>query len=105
MSGGLDDVFGDMPGRPDHPDFWKLSEVVLGNDGRMEDPDPKALVNLVEEVINMEVMVYVAQQRAMRPLQESGAQAISAETFSILVAIWMDGFMAGAKYAQRHPKE
>lgn len=105
MSGGLNDFFGDVPGRPDHPDFWKLSEVVLGNDGRMEDPDPNALIKLVEEIIDMSVMTYMAQQRAMRPLQNMGVQVIEPDTFALMVSIWMDGFMAGAKYQKSHPKE
>lgn len=93
--------------RPDHPDFWKLAEVVLGLDGRLEDEgDAEDLLkNLVEEIISMDVVVYVAEQRVTRPFQHMGLNTVPMGLFASMMATWMDGFMAGARFVQRHPKE
>lgn len=97
----MDDFFGPAPGRPDHPDFWKLSGVLLLLDGRMESVKslPKAdqeavFVDTITEIVDLESIVYVAQQRAVRVLPPDA----DLRTTAVVTSIYIDAFIAGANY-------
>ena len=104
-TGPFDGPFmGDFPSRPDNDDFWKLSELVLQQDGKTEDPnfdfdayiasvvDPASLTYFREQRVGM------ALQRAAPMLRRPGGQQIVAES------IWLDAFMLGVAFGRRHPE-
>lgn len=91
----LKDLFSDFPDRPDHPDFWKLSEIVLQLDGRaMEDESDFA--STLASMMDPKSLCYMARQRAMR-LLERGLVS--------LTSLYIDGFAAGYRYAERKNQE
>ena len=75
--------------RPDHPDFWLLSEVVLDLDGQADNAMGS---DAMDRMISSEVAVYFARQRALRAVQ-AGLAGPSSEP--ALAATWLDGLVAG----------
>lgn len=107
----FDDVFGPgvVGGRPDHPDFLKLANVLLKMDSGLDprNPDEAAKerqyqARLAEVGINPEVLAYAASQRAFRLLGVTDRrQMLNPETVHqvmMLASIWVDAFVAGAYY-------
>jgi hypothetical protein len=96
----MDDVFGELPGRPDHPDYWRISEIVLRHDGAVEEAPIEernaAWMRLIGELVDdLEGLTDVAMKRTMFAL---GAQA-DYETAAKATASFIDGFATGAEYA------
>lgn len=107
----LNDVFGVMPNRPDHPDMWKLSEILLGMDAGMEPSVPaeekEALwqKRVTEVGINPEVVSYAATQRAfgsagVRTRNDLLDPAKAIQVMR-LASAWLDGFIAGARFKEQ----
>lgn len=104
----LNDVFGAMPDRPDHPDMWKLSGILLGMDAGLEPGVPavekEALwqKRIAEAGINPEVVSYAATQRAFRSVgvQTRNDLLDPAKAIQVmrLASSWLDGFVAGARF-------
>jgi hypothetical protein len=90
----MTDAFDPHPGRPDHPDFWKLSDVILQQDGKTEDEDFD-LAAWVSEVCDLDVVFYMAMQRGLRMGVPPG----------VAFPLWLDAFMAGAAYAKKKASE
>lgn len=86
--------------RPDTPQFWMLSDILIEQDSIAE---TEGLAAAVENVIDLETLAYVAQQRAFRSLNiYTEAQAFTRqEEVAQLAAIWMDAFVTGAKYEHK----
>ncbi len=80
------------PNRPDHPDFWKLAAIIQDYDSAAE--DGIALERLVSPVVDMESLLYMAEQRGLRMKPATSGEAIK------LAATWLDGFVVGARYRQ-----
>lgn len=97
MTDAMNEFFGDAPGRPDHPDFWKLSETVLGMDALTEETHgfEDALAAIP---VDAQSLVYVAQQRASRAVDIDNPV-----TFVAGAACWLDGFIAGTRYRESKP--
>lgn len=86
-----------FPKRPDHPDFWRISEVVLQHDGEaVEGKLP--LEEIVKDTVDPTSLTYFAMQRAGMTCQKAGMPESLAP---VLGSVWLDGFMAGAKFQQR----
>lgn len=88
MTSAMDDFFGTFPRRPNHPDFWKLSSVVLSLDA---DSD-KGYEVVVGEVIDVDSLTHCAEQRTGR--------IFGPRNLAENVSSWMDGFMAGVRYGR-----
>lgn len=96
------------PNRPDHPDYWRLSEVVLrldawGSDPRIRTvqflagPNAKDPVDeLFERTIDPATLVYFANQRALRVAKILPEKPPHEQ----LRAAWIDGFMLGSHFIQ-----
>lgn len=99
-TGPFDGPFmGHFPARPDHPDFWKLSDVVLQHDGLTEEPSFD-MRSHIATVLDPESLLYLVDQRVRRQLERSPhGPLITAQ------ALWLDAFMVGVAFAQQHPKE
>lgn len=96
------EFFTGFPDRPDAPEFWKLSDVVLRNDARCSESE-EGFEEVITEVIPIEVLTYMAEQRAMRVIHPL-AVLIDPELFISLTAMFMDGFLIGANYAKEAGK-
>ena len=102
---GMDEFFGKRRHRPDHPDFWRISEVVLGMDAEFDPMDPPegdrdALWKArVEEVVDASSVMYMASQRVMRAFGPPG-DLDEARRQATIVALYIDAFIAGAKFQQ-----
>lgn len=89
------DLFGGFPNRPDHPDFWKLSNVVLWMDGACEDEGGFKRV-MAEAGVDARSLVYMAHQRAMRAYNGTDQATLMA-----LTAVYLDAFLAGVHFVKR----
>ena len=90
----MDEVFGYRPDRPDHPDFWRLTAVVMGLDIAVEAGEDVNHTRL-GKAVDLASVRYMARQRAMR------ARALTAKPFPgwsplrALTAVYLDGFLCG----------
>lgn len=92
------DSFEHFPGRPDHPDFWKLSDVLLRNDGRVSE-DNGGFTATVTEHIDSDVLAYVSVQRALIQCHHQQMPP-TPQTVAVLAAMWVDGFIMGCGYTK-----
>lgn len=83
-----------FPNRPDTPEFWHLSEIVLANDA-----NSGGLRNVVGQFIEMRVLEYMAMQRAAMACEKIG---LPDEVIPALAAAIIDGFCAGAAYERKY---
>lgn len=86
------DDFLNRPGRPQHPDFWKLSDLQLALDGEATEGGRSA-EQIVGEIIDIEVLTYWAKQR----LLFFGVTRPSPGW----VAFYLDAFTTGARWQER----
>lgn len=86
-----------FPDRPTHPDFWRMSESVLQHDGQATE-GKQSVEQIVGETVDVESLKYFATQRAGTACQLSG---LPEAMVPVLAGVWMDAFMAGARYQQR----
>lgn len=84
---GIEDVFGKRSHRPDHPDFWRISEVLLANDGDMEaarttDEKETAWAKRTGSVVDVPSVTYASIQRTIlasaHPAHHPGQRTILA---------------------------
>lgn len=90
---------GDFPGRPDHPDFWVLVDVVLQHDGKTENPAFDMATHLAT-VLDPDSVRYMAEQRVRRFVDHSNAP-VEVQ----VAAAWLDAFMIGVEFARRRSTE
>lgn len=96
--------------RPDHPAFWQLSEIAIGNDTAVKD-DPAKLTEILEAIMPKEVVTYVAAQRGRLICEKSGvpndhdvANVIvpTVFLFAFSTGSWIDGFAMGAAWQKKY---
>lgn len=80
-----------FPNRPDHPDFWLISQTLIDLDAQM-DNHTSPFTDTVGRVVDPQSLMYAAQQRALRSGVQNPGVRMKVE------AAWMDAFMAGASY-------
>lgn len=80
------------PGRPDHPDFARLRDLVNGLDEATE-RDGRLVVEVIAETLDEESATYMAIQRALRLNQATGLPV------EALASIWLEGLIVGARFA------
>jgi hypothetical protein len=81
-----------FPDRPDHPDFWKLSNTVLQHDGKVEDPDFD-LLTYIATIVDPASLRYFMQQAAPMVTLVGAEPAVQ--------SLWMDAFLVGVLYAKQ----
>lgn len=86
-----------FPKRPTHPDFWRISEVVLQHDGEADEGN-QSMGEIVKDTVDLESLTYFAMQRAGMTCQRSG---LPDALVPVLGSVWLDAFMAGARFQQR----
>jgi len=82
-----------FPGRPEHPDFWRLSSAVLKMDGRVSE-DEQSIRAATADVIDLDSARYMGDQRARLLLRKLGYAADPALVV-LLQSLWLDGCLAG----------
>jgi hypothetical protein len=85
-----------FPNRPDEPDFWLLSRLIIDQDARAEN-DTIPFEDRIAEVVSPKSLTYMASQRALRA-QELLKGRGRTDAHTGLTALWVDAFMAGAAY-------
>lgn len=100
----MSDFFPGPEHRPDVKEFWQLSEIVLRNDAIATEGEAEGFHRVVQEFVPMEVATYMGEQRVAIFLNGMGFPMPPEPVLGMMVAIWMDGFCAGAKYAKEYPK-
>lgn len=111
MGSMFDEVFGEMPARPDTPDFRRLVDVVLKYTGRFEDlrGEERDLVyeQLMGEQVDVPSVSYMALQRALRPLGiRTQADLVEHwDTVKVYTTLWLEGFMVGCQFKDAGGKQ
>lgn len=100
----MSDFFGDFPNRPDVPEFWHLSEIVLANDA-IATEEENGFLKVVERIVPIEVLQYMAEQRVKVAIQRMGLPIPPRGILPMLMAVYIDGFVAGANYGVKYPKD
>lgn len=100
----MEEVFGRQSVRPTHPDFWRISEVMLGLDAGFDEPgndDVKERLwhERTSAVVDVESITYMAMQRVFMALGRPANRA-EAIKMSTIVALVVDSFVAGATFQQ-----
>lgn len=88
-----------FPGRPDHPDFWLISQALIDTDAQAD--SGQTIPDIAGRIVDTESLMYAATQRAMRGLVALHGRMTLAESErnkAVLAATWMDAFVAGARY-------
>jgi hypothetical protein len=94
----LNDTFGPFPGRPNHPDFAKLANVVLKQDGKTEDADFD-FATYIRDFIDADSITHMAQQRASKMMMRNGMNpGLNARVLAMVCAAYMDAFLAGYQF-------
>ena len=105
----LNDIW-PAPGRPDHPDFWDLSEIILQFTGAIEaqqarSPEEQIKVwkEEVEKVVDSDSLLYMALQRALRAVgAETGLDMlVMREQLVQFIQLYCDAFILGYKYWEK----
>lgn len=86
-----------FPDRPQHPDFWRISEVVLQNDGQADEGE-MPVQDILKDTVDLESLSYFAMQRAGMNCQRLG---LPDALKTVIAGAWMDAFFAGARFQQR----
>lgn len=107
---GINDFFDGrrFPQRPDTPDFWRLSEIILQMDGAMDaaqnDDEREAVWNdFVLSHISGDALYYLAYQRACRAVGATTIGGVSKHRHEItrLIVLYSEAFAVGVAYQQR----
>jgi hypothetical protein len=101
----LDDLFGPYPGRPDHPDFARLVDVVLQQDGKTEDRDFD-FPAYVATFIDPESLSYMVLQRCMKMMARNGVDpSENREMLAMICAAYHDAFLTGYTFHERKAEQ
>jgi hypothetical protein len=99
-----DAVFGKRSLRPDHPDLWRISQVIMRNDASVDEADgqdAKEVVwaSIVGEVVDKDVMLYMAFQRMLRAFGEDWTRnPANLDIMGKIITLLSDSFLTGALY-------
>lgn len=87
----------DFPDRPQHPDFWRMSQAALFLDGEANEGG-KSIPAIHEGLVNLESLVYMAEQRVSALAQEKMGfvlQEQDPEVRALLLTIYIGAFTHG----------
>lgn len=104
MSDWQDELLQGPPGRPQHPDFMKLSEIVLRHDGPTNDPVTKeqfSFEDTVNAVIDLDTLTYMARGRAQIFMVQVGLDLGNLPLLAAIASAWCDAFLVGGKWEQK----
>lgn len=82
--------------RPDHDDFWLMSEVLQDLDRAAEDVG----IERTAGTVDMDSLGYVAVQRAIR-IMATNEQVPTERALAQIAACWIDAFVTGLNFQKR----
>ena len=105
----LSNFFGATPERPDVPDFWALSEIILAMDAPMQEAKtPEATQAawdkaVAKGAIDSEALGYMAIQRAMRVTGVTTRRELIAkeDVVMMLASAYMEAVLVGIAFEKR----
>ena len=105
----IEDILGKFEGRPNHPDFWTLSQLVLGMDASAKD-GPIDVREMIEEVVDFDSISYMANGRAalsvnlVRDISRSTGVSPAKLFENIIPSLYVDAFILGARFAEERAR-
>lgn len=94
-----------FPNRPQHPDFWRLSEIILQMDGDTTEGKQEFEEQIAKNV-DVRSATYMAEQRSMFAMSQVVTPIMGAyEIQTLLAVMWLEGFLSGARFQQRGGKQ
>jgi hypothetical protein len=100
----LNDLFGPYPGRPDHPDFAKLSDIVLQQDGRSYDEDFN-YGEYLAQFIDPASIRHMARERSRRIADGLPKELTLEDMVAAFGAVYLDAFMVGYMFHAKKAEE
>lgn len=102
----ISDIFPGGSARPNNPDFWRLSSIVLKYDGRMDEArtdEAREQVwtdSLAEAGINGDSLFYMGLQRAMRAMRITTRDELRQrqDTISMMATLYAEGALVGISF-------
>lgn len=104
----IEDIFGSMPHRPDHPDFWRLSGIILRLDSLVsndvaptEDDKEEAYEgNVARWIDSYDALIYMAFQRSCRAANAATISDVQKQmgTITRMMTLYTEGFQVGAEF-------
>ncbi len=97
-----DDMSGDplrdprFPDRPQHPDFWRLSETVLKLDGKTQAGEEATDITALN--VDVESALYMSQQRVGIMLRELGFGDAPKSVELMMITAYMGGVVHGIEF-------
>ena len=88
------------PGQPTHPDFWRICDCVVEADAEATESED-GFQRVIGAIVDLTTLNYVAHQRTLRLQTQARAPMSSEHWWMMASTLWLDGFIAGAKYQQR----
>lgn len=87
-----------FPDRPDHPDFWRLSEAVMHNDTMAD--NGASVQDILGDlgIADANSVGYMAGQRVMRAVHHN---FLSEEVRALFTSLYLDAFALGLRVAQK----
>ena len=79
--------------RPDHADFWLISEALIDQDAQAD--SGQSVMDILGRMIHPDSVIYAADQRALRVTLLLPGIALNDVTAATLRGLWVDGFLAG----------
>lgn len=102
----ISDIFGNFRHRPNHPHFWRLSNIILKLDGRMDaaatdDQKDAVWTDNLTTYVDEPSANYMAFQRASRMFGVVTVADVRKHADDILrpMVAWLEGFQVGAEFA------
>src|SRR4051812_38164089 len=84
------------PDRPQHPDFWRLSEIILELDGKFSEEGMENFDDFVNGEVDLDSIMYMAMQRALR---------LRGRNLGSISAIYVEAFLVGRRFERRYAFE
>jgi hypothetical protein len=92
----------DYPDRPQHEDFWKMSEIIRRTDALADQTEDVNILDLLTMAgIDVDSVQYMARQRVARAISRIPPPADEVERRAEDYAAWMDGFLLGYQLAKK----
>lgn len=94
--------------RPDHPDFWRLSEILLQLNARATE-DGRRMIEEIGETVDFASVDYFARGRTNLAVNsfvaDSGGKLTAREVMALLEAAWLEAFLVGVRFQERGGKQ
>lgn len=83
-----------LPGeRPEHPDFWLISQAVIDLDAQADNGQP--VMDIVARMLDPDSAAYAAFQRALRFSRAVRSGTSPPQELARLGGLWLDGLVTG----------